>query len=66
MFVENFTKVASPFFNLLTRESKFHWSDECQAAFDTLKEKLSSAPILRSPDWKFPFHISTDASDSTI
>jgi len=65
-FLENFTKVASPLFKLLTKESKFHWNDECQVAFDKFKEKLSTAPVLRGPDWKFPFHISIDASDSAI
>lgn len=34
--------------------------------FDILKEKLSSTLILRGPDWRIPFHISTDASDSAI
>lgn len=65
-FVENFTKVTSSLFRLLTKEYEFHWNDECQATFDTLKEKISSAPVLRGPDWKFPFHISTDASYSAI
>jgi len=40
--------------------------NECQATFDTLKETLSSVPIFRGPDWKLPFHISIDASDSAI
>lgn len=35
-------------------------------SFDTLKEKLSSAPVLRGPDCKLPFHISIDAFDSAI
>jgi len=65
-FVENFTRLPSPLFKLLTKESEFHWNDECQVAFDTLKEKLSSALVLRGPDWKLPFHISTDAFDPSI
>eukprot|EP00253_Pinus_taeda_P027085 PITA_27085 len=35
-------------------------------AFDELKNQLSTAPILRGPDWAFPFHISSDASDKVI
>ncbi len=66
IFVENFTKVASPLFKLLTKEYEFHWNDECQATFDTFKEMLSSTPVLRGTDWKLPFHISTNDSDSTI
>lgn len=55
-----------PLLKLLTKESKFHWNDECQITFDTLKDKLSSTPVLRGPYWKLPFHISTDASNSVI
>ena len=50
----------------MTKESEFRWNDECQATFDTLKENFSLAPLLRGPYWKFPFHISIDASDSSI
>jgi sulfur carrier protein ThiS len=35
-------------------------------ALDELKTKLSKAPILRGPDWSLPFHISTDASNTSI
>jgi hypothetical protein len=31
-----------------------------------LKKKLSSTPILRGPNWYLPFHIYTDASDTTL
>jgi len=31
-----------------------------------LKEKISEAPILRGPNWKLPFHISTDSSYQTL
>jgi hypothetical protein len=31
-----------------------------------LKENLSVAPVLRGPDWSLPFHISIDASETTI
>jgi len=31
-----------------------------------LKTRISEAPILRGPNWKLPFHISTDASDTTL
>ena len=42
------------------------WSEACQTTFDKLKEKLSTAPILRGPNWTLPFHISSDASDTAI
>ena len=34
--------------------------------FVKLKEKLSTSPILRGPNWALPFHISFDASDTAI
>eukprot|EP00253_Pinus_taeda_P016213 PITA_16213 len=66
IFIENFSKIAQPLFKLLARDVEFQWTHSCQNAFQILKEKLSVAPILRGPNWSFPFHISTDASDTTI
>jgi len=65
-FIENFTKIASPLFKLLTKDCEFRWDRECQSAFEALKARISEAPILRGPNWKLPFHISTDASDTTL
>lgn len=65
-FIENFTKIASPLFKLLTKDCEFNWNYDCQKSFESLKEKISKAPILRRPNWKLPFHISTDASDIAL
>eukprot|EP00253_Pinus_taeda_P015124 PITA_15124 len=65
-FIENFTKIASPLFKLLTKDCEFNWNFDCQLAFETLKTKIFEAPILRGPNWKLPFHISTDASDTAL
>ena len=48
------------------KDAQFVWSEACQKAFDKLKEKLSTAPILRGPNWTLPFHISSDASNMAI
>eukprot|EP00253_Pinus_taeda_P036484 PITA_36484 len=45
---------------------EFKWTDGCQKAFNELKHQLSTTPILRGPNWAFPFHISSDASDTAI
>ncbi|GJZ36573.1 reverse transcriptase domain-containing protein [Tanacetum coccineum] len=39
---------------------------ECREAFETLKKKLTEAPILVAPDWDLPFEIMCDASDFVI
>ncbi|GKA36653.1 reverse transcriptase domain-containing protein [Tanacetum coccineum] len=41
-------------------------ADECIQAFETLKKKLTKAPILIAPDWDLPFELMCDASDFTI
>ena len=65
-FIENFTKIASPIFKLLTKDCEFNWNPDCQLAFETLKTKIFEGTILRGPNWKLPFHISTDASDIAL
>ena len=65
-FIENFMKIATPMFGLLTKDVDFLWTDHCQTAFETLKDKLFVAPVLRGPNWALPFHISTDAFDTVI
>ena len=53
-------------FSLLMKDMQFVWNEECQTAFVKLKEKLSTAPILRGPNWTLPFHIYSDAFDTAI
>jgi hypothetical protein len=65
-FIENFTKIVSPMFGFLIKHVDFLWTKQCQTAFETMKAKLSVAPVLRMPNWDLPFHISTDAFDTAI
>ena len=65
-FIENVSKLASPLFSLLMKDVQFTWNDTCETKFVKLKEKLSTAPILRGLNWTLPFHIYSDASDTTI
>jgi hypothetical protein len=66
IFIQNFTNLAAPPFKLLEKEAEFHWDEQCQISFEILKKKLSSAPVLRGPNWSLPFHIFTDVSDTTL
>ena len=52
-------------FKLLTIDAHFVWDSQCQTTFEILKEKLSTTPMLQGPNWSLPFHISTNASDTT-
>lgn len=61
-FIENFAGITSSLTDLLKKEVIFEWTPQHQSAFSLLKTKLSSAPVLRVPDFKKPFILSTDAS----
>jgi transposase InsO family protein len=65
-FIENFSKIAKPLTKLLRKGEKFIWTAEQQMAFETLKEKLTTAPVLNYPDFSQEFLITTDASDYAI
>ena len=58
--------MASPLFGLLAKDSEFIWSKSCQETLDILKNKLTTAPILRGPNWALPFHVDADASKKAI
>ena len=51
-----------PLHCLMGRNTPLEWSEECQAAFVAIKQKLTSAPILVFPDFSRPFILDTDAS----
>jgi len=65
-FIENFTKIVAPIYKLLAKDTDFFWDSHCQIAFEILKENLSTTPVLRGPNWSLPFHIFTDALDTTL
>nr|GEX96620.1 reverse transcriptase domain-containing protein [Tanacetum cinerariifolium] len=65
-FIQDFSKIARPMTHLLEKETPFAFSKECIDAFNTLKKKLTEAPILVVPDWNFPFELMCDASDYPI
>nr|GEU77855.1 hypothetical protein [Tanacetum cinerariifolium] len=48
------------------KDTPFIFSKECVEAFQTLKRKLTKAPILIAPDWDIPFELMCDASDFVI
>ena len=51
---------------LLSKEKKWDWTDLCDVAFKTLKNKLVSAPILSCPDPNRPFILTCDALDTSV
>nr|GEW52195.1 reverse transcriptase domain-containing protein [Tanacetum cinerariifolium] len=55
-----------PMTHLLEKNAPFVFSDDCVQAFQTLKEKLTEAPILIDPNWDQPFELMYDASDFAV
>ena len=48
-FVEGFARLATPMTQLTRKDMKFIWNDECELAFEELKRRLTSGPILTLP-----------------
>ncbi|GJY47524.1 reverse transcriptase domain-containing protein [Tanacetum coccineum] len=65
-FIQEFSKIARPMTYLLEKETLFVFSQDCIDAFETLKKKLTEAPILVVPDLNLPFELMCDASDFAI
>ncbi|CAG2224221.1 unnamed protein product [Mytilus edulis] len=65
-FIHNYSKITSALNQLLHKDQQFHWTDECQRSLETLKTKLTSAPILVFPDFNKEFILHTDASGTAI
>nr|GEX50172.1 DNA-directed DNA polymerase [Tanacetum cinerariifolium] len=65
-FIKDFSKIAWPMTCLLEKDTLFLFSKECVESFQTLKRKLTEAPILIALDWHMPFELMCDASDFAI
>jgi hypothetical protein len=62
-FIANFSSIVAPLHVVTSVKQGFQWGGKQQQAFDTLKEKISSAPVLALPNLRQPFEIQIDASN---
>ena len=65
-FIQNYSQITAPLRALLQKDARFLWTESCQQAFDELKNRLTSKPILALPDFNRPFVVHCDASLSHI
>jgi hypothetical protein len=65
-FIKGFSTICSPLNKLLQKEESFSWSSKCDEAFQMLKSKLATAPILSYPTVDGIFTLDTDASSTSI
>ena len=61
-FVPQFAEIARPLHKASETSTKFEWTSHAQGAFESLKLKLTSIPILAFPCLKEPFILHTEAS----
>ncbi|GJX52881.1 reverse transcriptase domain-containing protein [Tanacetum coccineum] len=65
-FIKDFFMISKPMTQLLMKDAIFVFFEDCKKAFNKLKEKLTTAPIIISLDWNVPFELMCDASDFAV
>ncbi|GJU62391.1 reverse transcriptase domain-containing protein [Tanacetum coccineum] len=66
IFIKDFSKIACLMTQLLIKDTKFVFSDDCIQAFNILKKKLTTTPVIIAPDWNLDFELMCDASDYAV
>ena len=62
-FVPGFATLAAPLHKVSTKTSLFTWDKHCQTAFEELRHRLTTTPVLTYPRFDSPFLVDTDASN---
>ena len=65
-FVQGFSSIAAPLHKLAEKSARFVWTEDCEEAFNKLKQALSSAPILGYPMAEGQYILDTDASNFAV
>nr|GFA21739.1 DNA-directed DNA polymerase [Tanacetum cinerariifolium] len=63
-FIKDFSKIARPMTQLLIKDAKFIFSNECLKAFNIFKNKLTSAPIIIALNWNVDFELIKTMNDA--
>lgn len=62
-FIKGFSQTSRPLYDLTKKGRKWNWSPEAATAFAALKEALTTASVLRYPDFSLPMELHVDACD---
>ena len=65
-FIKDFSRIAAPMMRLTRKEVKFDWDDRCEEAFQELKRRFTSAPILIVSDRGQRYKVYCDASSAGL
>ena len=61
-FIPSFSKITKPLNELTRKDVPFIWEDKHETAFNTLRDLVTSEPVLRQPQLDKPFEVEVDAS----
>ena len=61
-FIENFSKIGKPMMELFKKDTKFKWTEECEASFPELKKRLVPTLVLILPDQRKDYQVYCNAS----
>jgi hypothetical protein len=59
--IKDYSKIACPLLDITKQATPWHWEDDQQQAFEELRDKMVSKPVLRQPDFSKVFYLQTDA-----
>ena len=65
-YIQDFSMISTPLYQLTERGRAFEWTSECDAAFQELKQRLISASVLIFPNFNKPFLLDTDGSETGV
>ncbi|XP_053681478.1 uncharacterized protein LOC127161145 [Labeo rohita] len=62
-FIPDFSTKTAPLHALKRKDAEWKWTEECQRSFDLIKDELTRAPVLSTPNFDCSFKVQTDASN---
>ena len=64
--MQGFASIAKPLHRLTEKRAKSEWTNDCETAFQEIRHRLTTAPVLAFPDYSRLFILDTDASNTEI
>jgi hypothetical protein len=65
-FVKSFAFIMAPITKIMQKSEEFIWTQECQDAWETIKQKYVDALILIAPNWERKFYVHMNASNLVV
>ncbi|KAI2663134.1 Transposon Ty3-G Gag-Pol polyprotein [Labeo rohita] len=62
-FIPDFSTKTAPLHALKRKDAEWKWTEECQRSFDLIKDEMTRAPVLSTPNFDCSFKVQTDASN---